>query len=99
MRLRFEEVLHTLTVTMKENVGKRERLMKLEKGVPKDQIDRANKILQKHLNNSDNICKVIDAVYAMGRTTEERKGLKRNQKRKKKKKNQDGKSRRIKKNL
>ena len=40
---------------------------------------------------------VIDAVYAMGRTIKERKGLKRNKKRKEKRKNQDRQNRRIRK--
>ena len=69
----------------------RERLMMFQKRVPKAEIDRANKILEKHLNNTDNICKVVDAFYAMGRTIEEeRKGLERNEKRKQKRENQDG---------
>ena len=39
MRMRFEEILNTLTTTTKEKMGKRERLMKLKKGVPKAEID------------------------------------------------------------
>ena len=54
--------------------------MKLKKGVAKAEIDRANKILEKDLGKTNNICTVIDAVYAMGPTKEERKGLKRNEK-------------------
>ena len=53
------------------------------------------KILEKHLGDTNNICNVIDAVYAMGQTTEERKGLKRNEKRKDK--NQERPNRRIRK--
>ena len=34
-RLRFEEILHTLTPTTKGNIEQRERLMKLKKGVSK----------------------------------------------------------------
>ena len=49
--------------------------MKLKKGIPKDEIDRANKISEKHLNNNGDICKVTDAAYAMRRTIEEIKGL------------------------
>ena len=90
MRLRFEEILHTLTPTTKENIEQRERLRKLKKGVSKVELDRANKILEKHLDNTDDICKVVDAVYAMGRTTEERKGLKRKDKRKNKRTNEMG---------
>ena len=45
--------------------------------------------------NDDNICKDVDAVYAMARTVEERKGLKRNEMRKKEEQNQE--NRRIRK--
>ena len=69
--------------------------MKFKKGVAKAEISRANKILEKHLGNTNNVCTVIDAVYAMGQTIEERKGLKRNKKRKDK--NQEGPNRRIRK--
>ena len=89
MRLRFEEILQTLKASTKENIEGRERLMKLKKGVAKAEIDRANKILEKHLGNTNNICTVIDAVYAMGQTIAERKGVKRNEKRKENK-NQEG---------
>ena len=89
MRLRFEKILQTLKASTKENIEGRERLMKLKKGVAKAEIDRANKILEKHLGNTNNICTVIDAVYAMGQTIEERKGVKRNEKRKENK-NQEG---------
>ena len=58
---------------------------RVKKGVSKAGIDRANRILEKHLNNTDDICKVVGAVYAPGRTIEDRKGLKRNEKRKKRK--------------
>ena len=94
MRLRFEKILQTLKASTKENIEGRERLMKLKKGVAKAEIDRANKILEKHLGNTNNICTVISAVYAMGKTTEERKGVKRNEKRNEKK-NQEGPNRRI----
>ena len=53
-------------------------------------LTEQTKILEKHLNNNDDICKLIDVVYAMGKTIEERKGLKRNKKRKEKRKNRDG---------
>ena len=71
--------------------------MKLKKGVSKVELDRANKILEKHLDNTDDICKVVDAVYAMGRTIEERKGLKWKDKRKEQKNKRDGPNRRIRK--
>ena len=81
-RLRFEEILHALKASTKENIDGRQSLMKLEKGVAKAETAIANKILKKHLGNTNNICTVIDAVYAMGQTIEERKGLKTNEKRK-----------------
>ena len=68
--------------------------MKLKKGVAKAKLGRANKILEKHLGNTNNICTVIDAVFAIGQTIEERKGLKRNEKRKEKK-NKEGPNRMI----
>ena len=40
MRLRFEEILHTLIATTKENIEQRERLMKLKKGVSKVEQDK-----------------------------------------------------------
>ena len=93
MRLRFEEILHTLKASTKENIEGRERLMKLKKGVAKAEIARGNKILEKHLGDTNNICTVIDAVYATGQTIAERKGLKKNEKRKDK--NQEGPNRRL----
>ena len=93
MRLMFEEILHTLKASTKENIKGRERLMKLKKGVAKAEVGRANKILEKHLGNTNNICTIIDAVYAMGEIIEDRKGLKRNEKRKNI--NQEGPNRRI----
>ena len=80
MRLRFQEILHCLKASTEENIDGGERLMKLTKGVAKVEIGRANEILEKHLDNNNNICTVINAVYAMGQTIEERKGLKRNKK-------------------
>ena len=80
MRLRFEELLKTLKASTKENIEGREGLMELKKGVAKAEIERANKILEKHLDDTNNIFTVIDAVYTMGQTIEERKGSKRNKK-------------------
>ena len=56
--------------------------MKLKKGVLKAKNGRESKILEKHLGNTNNICTIKDTVYAMDQTIEERKGLKRNEKRK-----------------
>ena len=43
MRLRFEEILHTLKASTEENIEGRERLMKLKKGVAKAEIARQTK--------------------------------------------------------
>ena len=65
---------------------KRESLIKLRKGVTKTDIDRANKILEKHLGDTNNTCAVIGAIYTMGETIEKKKGLKRKEKKEKKRK-------------
>ena len=62
MRLRFEGILHILKASTKKNIEVRERLVKLKKGVAKAEIGRANKILEKHLGNTNNICIVIDSI-------------------------------------
>ena len=97
MRLKFEEILQTLEVSTRGNIEGRERLMKLTKGAANAEIDRANKILEKHFGNTNNICTVIDAVYAMGQTIAERKGEKRNEKRKENKSQEGPPNRRIRK--
>lgn len=69
------EVWVTLAASVKENIEQIE-LIKLIKGAAKYEIDRANATLEKHLDNTNNICKVTDAVYAIGWTIEGRKELK-----------------------
>ena len=91
MKFRFEEILHTLKGRKILKGGSSDEA---EKRVAKAEIGRANKILEKHLGNTNNICTVIDAVFAIGQTIEERKGLKRNEKRKEKK-NKEGPNRMI----
>ena len=56
-------------------------------------MENVNEVLEKHLNDTDDICKIVDAVYAIGRTTEERLGLKRGEK----KRGNKGENRRIRK--
>ena len=60
----------------------------------KVEIEIVNNVLQQHLGNTDNIRKVVDAVYAIGRTIEERLGIKRGNK-KKKRKGENDENRRI----
>ena len=82
MRLRFGEILQTLKAYTKENIQWRECLMKLKKEVAEAEIEGANKILEKHLGNTNNIFTVIDAGCAMSQTIQERKGLKKSENRK-----------------
>ena len=96
MRLRFEEVLQHLKAFTKENIEVKGRLMKLKNRVAKAEIDRSNKVLEKHLGNIGNISTAIDAIYAMDQTNEVRIGLKRNEKIKQNK-NDEGSNRRIRK--
>ena len=77
MKFRFEEILHTLKGRKILKGGSSDEA---EKRVAKAEIGRANKILEKHLGNTNNICTVTDGAYTMGQTIKERKGLKRNEK-------------------
>ena len=95
MRLRFEEILESLRSTTKENMEEREKLPKLKKGISNTEIERANKILEKKLESTDDMCIIVDAVYAMGRTIAERKGIKPKDKSKRRRKHQGEENRRI----
>ena len=64
--------------------------MKLKKRIAKAEVGRANKILEKQLGNTKNTCAVIEAVYAMGQTIEEREGLIKKEKKMKIRKDQIG---------
>ena len=75
MRVTFEKHLAFLTTTTHDAISDRDRLLKHRKGIPDPEIYKANRILERHLNNTGDICKVIDAVYATGRTIEDRKGM------------------------
>ena len=63
MRLRYGEILQTLKASTKENIEGRKRLMELKKGVAKGKIDRAKRILEKHLGNTNNICNSCSLCY------------------------------------
>lgn len=67
--------------------------MELQKEVAKAEIDRVNNILEKRIGKANNICTVVEAVYVMG-TTEEEKKMNWNDKRKEQK-NQEGPNRKI----
>ena len=96
-QIRFMDNLKKLTTTTSEKIEERERLMKVKTGIKKEKMERANKILEKYLDGNSDMCKVIDAVYAMAITIEERLGLKRVNERKNKI-NTNGGNRRIRKN-
>ena len=75
MRMTFEKHLAFLTATTHDTITDRDRLLKHRKGVPDPEIDKANRILERHLNNTRDTCKVVDAIYAMGRAIEDRRGM------------------------
>ena len=75
MRMTFEKHLAFLTATTHDAITDRDRLLKHRKGVPDSEIDKANQILERHLNNTRDICRIVDAVYAMGRAIEDRRGM------------------------
>ena len=75
MRMTFEKHLAFLIATTHDAITDRDRLLKHRKGVPDPEIDKANRILERHLNNTRDICRIVDAVYAMGRAIEDRSGM------------------------
>ena len=75
MRVTFEEHLAFLTAATHGAISERDRLFKHRKEVPHLEVDKANRILERHLNNTVDICEVVDAVYAMGRAIEDRRGM------------------------
>ena len=93
--MRFMEDLVRFKKTTKETIKERERLMKLKERIKRTELENVNEVLEKHLNDTNDICKIVNAVYAMGRTIEERLGLKRGEK--KKKRGNKGENRRIRK--
>ena len=89
MQIRFMENLNKLSPTTNQNIEERDRLIKIKVNISETELANANKVLEKHLSNTDNVCKIVDAVYAMGRTIEERMGIKRGKKKTKKKGERD----------
>ena len=66
--------------TTNSNIEQREQRIKLKKSLRVKEIETSNKLLSKNLANTNDICKIVDAVYVMGKTITERLGQ--NQKRK-----------------
>ena len=77
MRRTFMETLQKLKINTNSHIEEEERLMKLSMKITKEEFDNANKIIKNYLGETDDTCKVIDAVYAMGRTMEKRTGIRR----------------------
>ena len=75
---KFIENLNKLTPTTDKTIENHERLAKLKVNIKSTEIKNANRILQQHLSDTNDICKVVDAVYAIGRTIEERLAVKQN---------------------
>ncbi len=50
-------------------------LLSLKVKIREAELANANKVFDDHLNNTCDMCKIVDAVYAMGRTMEERMGI------------------------
>ena len=89
MQIRFMQNLNKLSPTTIQNIEERDRLIKIKVNISETELANVNKVLEKHLSNTDNVCKIVDAVYAMGRTIEERMGIKRGKKKTKKKGERD----------
>ena len=45
--------------------------MKLKEKIKKMELENVNKVLEKHLSNTDDICQIVGVACAMGRTIEE----------------------------
>ena len=96
LRIRFLNNIQELVPTTKEKIEERKRLMKIKVKVKNEELERANNIIAKYVEGNADICKVIDAVYAMARTIEQKLGMKQDEK-KRNKQDFNGKNRRIRK--
>ena len=76
MKLKFQEILARLKPTTNNSIEERARLGKLKKGVQNSGIKMPNVILEEYLAQTNDSCKITDAVYAMGRNIEKHMGIK-----------------------
>ena len=76
MRVIFLGNLQQLIPTTEANIEDRKRLQKIKVKVKRKELEKANLILDKHLGENDDICKLVDAVYAMAKTIEQKLGMK-----------------------
>ena len=99
MKLKFQEILAGLKPTTNNSIEERARLENLKKGVQISEIKMANVILEEYLAQTNEICKIIDAVYAMGKNIEERMGTKKKDNRRNNKASRNRRIRKIEKEL
>jgi hypothetical protein len=58
MQIRFMENLNKLSPTTNQNIEERDRLIKIKVNISETELANANKVLEKHLSNTDNVCKI-----------------------------------------
>lgn len=66
-----------------KNMERRKGHFNFKKSVRKTKIKNTNKILEQRLRENDDICEVVEAVYATRRAIEDKLGLKQNKKKNK----------------
>ena len=76
MKSKFQEILARLKLTTNNSIEERKCFEKLKKGVQNSERKMANVTLEKYSAQTNDICKITHAVYAMGRNIEERMGIK-----------------------
>ena len=76
MKLKFQEILAGLKLTTNNSIEERKCFEKLKKGAQNSERKMGNVILEKYSVQTNDICKITHAVYAMGRNIEERMGIK-----------------------
>ena len=76
MKLKFRKILTGLKPTINNSTEERARIEKLKRGVQNSEIKIANAIPEECLAQKNDICKITDALYALGRNIEERMGRK-----------------------
>ena len=99
MKLKFQEILVGLKPTTNNGIAERACLEKLKKGVQNPEVKMANIILEESLAQTNDICKLTDAVYAMGKNIKERMGIKKKDNRRNNKTSGNRRIRKIEKEL
>ena len=81
----FIKELQKLKVTTNNEIECRTRLSKIRNKIKSDVLKNANIVLSRYLEGVDDMNKITDAVYAMGKTIEKWLGITRKEKKSKKK--------------